>query len=163
VDRRGSTDAWEQTEFEFARLRYRSNRDGCGYYRSRWESTPTNPTASSSWPRRLSRIHARSVEQIVDIAGDDLYDWPWLYAVGIGDWTLSDEHVRRLRNFFNRGGFLMVDDFHNEREWASFMAGVNRINHLSSASRAGRTLSTAIRRTRRRGATLKRFSTKGAW
>jgi hypothetical protein len=33
----------------------------------------------------------------------------------------------RLRQYFERGGFFMVDDFHNEREWASFMAGISRI------------------------------------
>ena len=123
-------DAWEQTEFAFARLRYRSNRDrgGRGYYRSRWGIDANKSDRQFIVAlRRLSRVHARSVEQIVDIATDDLYDWPWLYAVGIGDWTLTDEHARRLRAFFDRGGFLMVDDFHNEREWASFMAGVNRI------------------------------------
>lgn len=121
-------DAWEQTEFAFARLRYRSNRDRGGYYRSRWGIDANKSDRQFIVAlRRLSRVHARSVEQIVDIATDDLYDWPWLYAVGIGDWTLTDEHARRLRNFFDRGGFLMVDDFHNGREWASFMAGVNRI------------------------------------
>ena len=32
-----------------------------------------------------------------------------------------------MRAFFDRGGFFMVDDFHNEREWANFMAGMERI------------------------------------
>ncbi|MCC7236097.1 MAG: DUF4159 domain-containing protein [Bryobacterales bacterium] len=121
-------DAWETTEFAFGRLRYRSNRDWRGFSRSRWGIDANKSDRQFIMAlRRLSRVHARSVEQIVDIATDELYDWPWLYAVGIGDWTLTNEHVIRLRNFFERGGFLMVDDFHNEREWASFMAGVNRI------------------------------------
>lgn len=123
-------DAWEQTEFAFARLRYRSSRDG--FYRSRW-GTDANKSERQfiQGLRRLTRIHARSVEQIVDIESDEIFDWPWLYAVGIGDWTLSESHVRRLKAYFERGGFLMVDDFHNEREWADFMAGIKQIlpNH----------------------------------
>jgi hypothetical protein len=120
------SDAWEQTEFAFARLRYRSNRSR--YYGSRWGIDANKSERQFiQGLRRLTRIHARSVEQVVDIDSDEMYDWPWLYAVGVGDWLLSESHVQRLRHFFERGGFLMVDDFHNEREWASFMAGVGRI------------------------------------
>jgi hypothetical protein len=118
-------DAWEKTEFAFARLRFRSNRDG--HYRSRW-GTDANKSERQliQGVRRLTRIHARSVEQIVDIESDEI-DWPWLYAVGVGDWTLSESHVERLRNYFERGGTLMVDDFHGEREWTNFAAGIARI------------------------------------
>jgi hypothetical protein len=119
-------DAWEQTEFAFGRLRYRSNRGG--YYRSRW-GVDANKSERQfiQGLRRLTRIHARSVEQIVDIDSDEIFDWPWIYAVGAGDWTLSEPQITRLRHYFERGGFLMVDDFHNEREWAGFMAGIERI------------------------------------
>jgi hypothetical protein len=77
--------------------------------------------------RRLTRLHTRSVEEIVDIDSDEIFNWPFLYAVGVGDWLLSDSQAARLRQYFERGGFLMVDDFHNEREWASFMAGIHKI------------------------------------
>jgi hypothetical protein len=76
--------------------------------------------------RRLTRLHTRSVEEIVDIDSDEIFNWPFLYAVGVGDWVLSDSQAARLRQYFERGGFLMVDDFHNEREWAAFMAGIHK-------------------------------------
>lgn len=118
-------EAWASTEFAWGRLRYRSNRDG---YRSRWGIDANKSDRQFiEGLRRLTRVDARSVEQIVDIDSDDMFEWPWLYAVGIGDWTLNDAHVKRLREFFERGGFLMVDDFHNEREWARFMDGMQRI------------------------------------
>ena len=121
-------DAWEKTEFAFARLRFRSRYDGYRYGRSRW-GTDANKSERQFIVglRRLTRIHARSVEEIVDIESDEMFNWPWLYAVGIGDWTLSESHIARLRKFFERGGTLMVDDFHNEREWGDFMAGIGRI------------------------------------
>lgn len=118
-------DAWESTEFAFGRLRYRSYRDG---YRARWGIDANKSDRQFIVGlRRLTRIHARSVEEIVDIDSDEIFNWPWIYAVGIGDWTLSEPQVARLRHYFERGGFLMVDDFHNEREWASFMAGMTRV------------------------------------
>jgi hypothetical protein len=72
-------------------------------------------------------VDTRSVEEVVDIDSDEIFNWPVLYAVGVGDWKLSDAQARRLGEYFNRGGFLMVDDFHNEREWASFMEGIHKI------------------------------------
>jgi hypothetical protein len=120
-------DAWEKTEFAFARLRYRSNRNSF-WGRARW-GTDANKSERQfiTGLRRLTRIHARSVEQIVDVDSDDMFDWPFLYAVGVGDWVFSDSQAARMRKYFERGGFLMVDDFHNEYEWASFMQGIERI------------------------------------
>jgi hypothetical protein len=66
------------------------------------------------------------VEEIVDIDSDSVFKWPFLYAVGIGDWELNEAQARRMREYFARGGFFTVDDFHNEREWQSFMAGLNQ-------------------------------------
>ena len=123
-------DAWEQTEFAFARLRYRSPRDRRGGWggRSRWGIDANKSERQFiAGLRRLTRVHARSIEQIVDIDSDEIFDWPWLYAVGIGDWVLSDSQAARMREYFERGGFFMVDDFHNEREWASFMAGLEKV------------------------------------
>jgi hypothetical protein len=121
-------DAWEKTEFAWGRLRYRSNRDGYYWRGSRWGVDANKSDRQFiQGLRRLTRIHARSVEQIVDVDSNDLFDWPWLYAVGVGDWIFSESQATRLREFFERGGFLMVDDFHNEREWAQFMIGIERI------------------------------------
>ena len=119
-------DAWVEAEFAVGRLRFHSPFDG--FRRRRW-GTDANKgdRIFSAMLRRLTRLHVRSVEQIVDIDSDDMFDWPWLFAVGVGDWELSDSEVARLREYFDRGGFLMVDDFHNEREWAVFAEGIQRV------------------------------------
>jgi hypothetical protein len=118
-------DAWEKAEFAFGRLRFQSMRRGRRY-------APWGIDANKSerqfilGVRRLTRIHARSVEQIVDINSDEIFDWPWMYAVSVGDWVVSEPQAARLREYLRRGGFLMVDDFHAEYEWEQFMAGINR-------------------------------------
>lgn len=119
-------DAWQEGEFAFARLRFRSQMDR--YRRARW-GTDANKCDRTfiQGLRRLTRINARSVEQIVDIDSDEIFNWPWLYAVAIGDWSLSESQVLRLRKYFERGGFLVTDDFHGEREWRDFANGVSRI------------------------------------
>lgn len=119
-------DAWEKTEFIFGRLRYRSFFRGRGY--ARWGiDLNKSDRQFIVGLRRLTRVHARSIEQVLDIDSDEMYDYPFMFAVSVGDWVVSADQARRLRGYFDRGGFLLVDDFHNEEEWARFMAGVRQI------------------------------------
>ena len=77
--------------------------------------------------RRLSRIHARSVEQPVNLEEHDQFDWPWLYGVEVGHWDLSGEYATELREYLLRGGFLMVYDFHGSFEWQVFTRGMKQV------------------------------------
>ncbi len=70
--------------------------------------------------RRLTRIHVRSVEQVVNLDEGDAYDWPWLYAVQVGEWGLTDQQAAELREYLLRGGFFFADDFHGAYEWQVF-------------------------------------------
>jgi hypothetical protein len=122
-------DANEKTEWAFARLRYRGGGYGRrGRGRGSW-GTDSNKAERQfvMGMRRLTRVHARSVEEIIDIDSDQMFDWPWLYAVEVGSWYVSDEQAKKLRTYLDRGGFLMVDDFHGSWEWASFMDSLQRI------------------------------------
>jgi hypothetical protein len=78
--------------------------------------------------KRLTAVDARSVEQPVNLDdGDDVFDWPWLYAVEVGTWDLSNSQAAQLREYLLRGGFLMVDDFHGSNEWAIFLESMQRV------------------------------------
>lgn len=78
--------------------------------------------------RRLTRIDTRSVEQVVDLDGtDDVYNWPMMYAVEVGHWYLPDDQAAQLRDFLQRGGFLMVDDFHGDQEWEVFIESMSKV------------------------------------
>ncbi len=130
-------DAELPAEFAFARLRYYSPLDR--YQRARW-GTDANKSERQFIIalRRLSRIDAKSIEQIVDIDTDDIYDWPFLYAVAAGDWVLSDAQAERLGNYLRRGGFLVVDDLHNDQEWGDFMYGIEQALPELFERRSGR-------------------------
>ena len=78
--------------------------------------------------RRLTRIDARSVEQVVSLDGtDEVNNWPNLYAVEVGYMNLPQDQAQQLREYLLKGGFLMVDDFHSTREWNVFMASMDRV------------------------------------
>ncbi len=121
-------DANEKTEWAFARLRYPSSRWGWGYGGGSWSTDyPKADRQFVQGVRRLTRLHTRSVEQVIDLDSDEIYNWPWVYAVEVGHWNLTDSQCKRLREYLLRGGFLMTDDFHGSYEWDVFIASMSRV------------------------------------
>ena len=89
---------------------------------------PRSDRHFSTAVRRLTRLNARSAEQLIDLDDHDVYDWPWLYGVEVGHWDLEAGNLAaRLREYLLRGGFLMVDDFHGTIEWEIFMRGMRSV------------------------------------
>jgi hypothetical protein len=78
--------------------------------------------------RRLTRVPARSVEQPVNLDdGDDVYNYPWLYAVEVGHWELTSAQASKMRDYLLRGGFFMCDDFHGAQEWEVFTTSMKKV------------------------------------
>ena len=119
-------DGNDETEFAFARLRYRSNNNR-GRYQAWGIDANTSERHFITGLRCLTRIYGRSIEHIVDINSDEMFDWPWIYVVSGGDWLVNESEAARLRQYFDRGGFLVVDDFHGESEWDQFMDGMSQV------------------------------------
>ena len=116
-------------EWVFARFMYRAVPSWQGFRRNNWTiDYPRSDRHLSAAVRRLTRIQARSVEEPVAAEdGDDIYNWPWLYAVEVGHWDLTDLQAAKLRDFLNRGGFFMCDDFHGTFEWETFAASMKKV------------------------------------
>jgi hypothetical protein len=118
-------------EWTFARLMYPPGpNDG---YRGRFDGdwrqglslwTQDYPRADrnlSQALRHLTLLETRSVEQPVNLDdGDEVFNWPWLYAVQTGEWGLTAAQAKVLREYLLRGGFFMADDFHGTMEWEVF-------------------------------------------
>jgi hypothetical protein len=128
-------DYQEKTEWAFARLMFPGGGYDDGYYPrfqgdyrfglSLWtQDFPRADRHFSEAVRRLTRIHVRSAEQVVNLDEGDAYDWPWLYAVQVGEWGLTAQQGRELREYLLRGGFFMADDFHGDYEWQVFERGI---------------------------------------
>lgn len=113
-----------KAEWAFARLRYFSAQRG---YYSWGMDAPKSDRQFVQGVRRLTRLDARSVEEVVSLRDDGIFDWPWVYAVEVGYWELSDPEAKRLREYLLKGGFLMVDDFHGTFEWSVFVRGLARV------------------------------------
>jgi hypothetical protein len=78
--------------------------------------------------RRLTRIQVRPVEQSVMLEdGDEAYNWPWLYAVQVGEWGLTEQEAKVMREYLLRGGFFIADDFHGDYEWEMFLKRIRLV------------------------------------
>ena len=119
-------DANEKTEFVFARMMFPGGwNDG---YRGRFDGdwrqgltlwTQDYPRADRHFAqavKRLTRIHVRSTEQPINLDEDEEFDFPWLYAVQVGEWGITPKQGIEMREFLLRGGFFMADDLHGTLE-----------------------------------------------
>ena len=125
-----------KAEFYWSRLAYTSNMQtfgggygGRGYWgRSAWSRD--YPKADRQFliaMHRLTRIDGRPTEQVVTLDSDEIFNYPWMYAVQVQTWSFTDEEAKRLREYLLKGGFLMVDDFHGTEDWENFMNGMRQV------------------------------------
>jgi hypothetical protein len=115
------------SEFRFVRLAYSDMSGGFGG-RERWLTDwPEAEQHLMDGVRRLSRINADPEGIQLTIMDERLFDYPWVYAVEVGGWLLTETEAARLRDYLLRGGFLMVDDFHGSYEWEGFVQSMRRV------------------------------------
>ena len=133
----------EKAEFSWSRLQYTAAQrsfggfggGGFGYgggygYGGRWTWGQDYPKADRQFLlalRRLTRVNARSTEQVVNLDDDKIFNYPWVYAVDVQDWTFTPPEAKRLHDYLLKGGFLMVDNFHGTADWENFMNGMRLV------------------------------------
>jgi hypothetical protein len=122
-------DGNEKSEFVFGRLRYMMRRNGYfGRGGGAWSTDyPKADRQFVQGVRRLTRLHVRSVEQVIDLDSNDIFDYPWIYATEVGRWDFTPEQAARLREYLLKGGFVMTDDFHGTFEWSVFVDGLRKV------------------------------------
>ena len=103
--------ASDKTEWVFARLMYPSIEDA-HFRHAGWDWRTGHSSWTNDYPRadrhfldairRLTRLDARTVEQPVSLEDqDDVYNYPWLYAVFVGEWNLTDPQAAKLRDYLD--------------------------------------------------------------
>jgi Domain of unknown function (DUF4159) len=128
----------EKAEFSWSRLQYTTAMGGGGYGGfGGYGGARFGGTWGRDYPKadrqflvalnRLTRIQGRSTEQVVSIDSDEMFNYPFLYAVMVQTWTFTDDEAKRMREYLEKGGFLMVDDFHGTEDWENFMAGMRQV------------------------------------
>jgi hypothetical protein len=123
-------------EFHFVRVEYtdlpqfhRSFRfasrraEGDGWWIVDWPDADDHFTLGVS---RLTRIEVGEPRHL-RLTDPRLFDQPFIYATQTGWWGLDNREVLALREYLERGGFLVVDDFWGEEQWEVFRQTMERV------------------------------------
>lgn len=108
---------FEKDVFTFARVQYTHNLRG---RRGGWSTDVPDADLNLSYRlQQLTSIRADPDGRILKPTDPDLLDFPFLYIVEPGSLSLSEEEALALRHHLLNGGFLMLDDFWGEPDWAN--------------------------------------------
>src|SRR5437868_2537683 len=110
------------SEFTYARIRYHMTSDAWRVREVPWHHDyPFGDEAFPAFLKEVSNIHtASNAYQIVDIDSPDLFKYPFAYLCEPGYLELNDKDTKNFREYLERGGFVMIDDFR----------GPQHLNHL---------------------------------
>ena len=116
--------------FTFVRIKYSSGGRIGGYYSGDWRWRIDSPDSDLNLSYRLQQITSLKVNpdfRVLELTDKELFDYPFIYIVEPGDLLLSEDEVKALRRYLLSGGFLMVDDFWGEVQYANFYREIKRV------------------------------------
>jgi len=115
-----------QSEFTFSRLMFRDDQtaiqnlgDRIGYPHWQADCSESEPHFISAL-QRLTRLETNNDSQSISLLDETVFDYPMLYVVEAGFASFSQQESDNLREYLDRGGFLLVDDFHGSYQWSQF-------------------------------------------
>ena len=97
-------DTFSQTkpEFQIARLKYSGGGD--------WYNDPSAEINLLKFINKETTIKVNPEYVFVEVASDDIFNYPFLFITGHGNIVFSKSEVDRIRKYLERGGFIYVDD-----------------------------------------------------
>ncbi len=118
-------------EFTFTRLIYKSpyspyNRGMGGSWTVDYPEADNHfITGIREWAG--TNLNVAPQPEALEALDERLFDYPFVYIVEPGFMELSDEEVKRLREYLLRGGFLFLDDFWGEYEWQNVQTQLKKV------------------------------------
>ena len=117
---------FEKDVFTFVRMK----RTSAPYRYSGGAWDTDTPDSDLNLSYRLQQVTSLKVDPdglFLRLTDDELADHPFIYMVEPGSLELSDEEAVALRNYLMNGGFLFLDDFWGEREWAGMAEQLKKV------------------------------------
>lgn len=120
------------SEFVFARIQFnmhmRFGRWG-GWREPPWMHD--HPYAEDAFLTVLKEVTAIRVQKdsfkIVRLDSPELFKYPFAYICEVGFLNLTDAETLNFREYLNRGGFVMVDDFRGPRDFENFLVQMKKV------------------------------------
>jgi len=117
---------FKTSRFTFVRISY--SRRGEAKLADTWAvDYPGADTTFTEQVQYLTGLTTDSGGQFAKLTDPTLGQYPFIYIVEGGKLGLDDDEAVALRSYLLGGGFLMVDDFWGEAEWASLSAEFRKV------------------------------------
>lgn len=87
---------------KIARLKYGGGGD--------WYGNPTSLPNLIGFVNQNTTLRLQALEDVVEPGGAQIFQYPFVYLTGHGNFSLTDAEARNLRLYLISGGFLHADD-----------------------------------------------------
>jgi hypothetical protein len=107
------------TEFIVARWRYTSNGSvgGMGWA----HNYPEGEMHLNQFIRGVTNINVEHLSfRIVNLTSDEVFEYPFALVSEPGEMRLNEKELANLREYINRGGFILIDDFDGPWQFENF-------------------------------------------
>lgn len=115
-----------EPEFTFVRTVY-TGRGPWGYYKGWYTDWPKADRQFILGVQRLTNIRIADEGKTIPLTDPEIFRYPFIYAVEAAHMNLTEEEVRALREYLQRGGFFFCDDFWGSAEWEWFRETIERV------------------------------------
>lgn len=113
-------DPLDPVHFRFARVQFSS------YFYGGWNPGWAHdyPRAERNFLKILAEVTGIETTPdsyaIVQLEDPEIMEYPLLYFSEPGTWNITPEEARNFREYLQRGGFAIFDDFDGARDWMNF-------------------------------------------
>ena len=88
---------------------------------------PSSDENFNGFINQSTRIDVEALSyKIVELGSDEVIDYPFAYVSEPGEMELTTEEVENLREFIDRGGFILMDDFDGSWQLETMRSQVQR-------------------------------------
>jgi len=88
--------------YKIAKMQYRGGGD--------WYANRTALPNLTKFCNQNIKTHINPNDAIVDVASDEIFDYPYIYLTGHGNIVFDNDDAVNLRKYLEAGGFLHIDD-----------------------------------------------------
>jgi len=95
-----STDTKSYAEFAFTRIIFESGYSTLpGPGNTAWRDWPESDHHFINGVKRLTAVDIESSSRAIYLTSEQLFDRPWIYALEVGTWLLSEAEISNLREY----------------------------------------------------------------
>jgi len=118
----GQNEPPKDSEFIFARWQYSSGGNGWSH------DYPDAEEHINAIMKEATGVHVEHTSyRIVPMRSKEIFEYPFGYISEPGQMFLTHEEVKNFREYVDRGGFVMLDDFDGPRQFEVMRSNLQRV------------------------------------